>query len=134
VAAVPPVPSPSLESSLPHATAKLTAKLAVTVRTAILQLGSIIELKHNRTAALRLHTSCTHSPRDLGGATHQACSPCKAKVCQADPHCCNLQNGQWDQLCADKAAAQAECAAACAHQEPGRLQLSALSALSALSV
>jgi hypothetical protein len=61
-------------------------------------------------------TSCTHSPCELGGAMHQACSPCTEKVCQADPYCCNLQNGQWDQLCADKATAQAECASECAGQ------------------
>jgi hypothetical protein len=58
-------------------------------------------------------TSCNHSPCEVGTSMHQACSPCTEKVCKIDPYCCNLQNGQWDQLCADAAAAQSECVGEC---------------------
>jgi hypothetical protein len=50
-------------------------------------------------------TTCTHKPCEVGSAMHESCSPCIGKVCEEDPYCCNLENGQWDQTCADAASA-----------------------------
>ncbi len=60
-------------------------------------------------------TTCTHKPCEVGAAMHESCSPCITHVCESDPYCCNLENGQWDQMCADAAsAAVGDCAGECA--------------------
>jgi hypothetical protein len=62
-------------------------------------------------------TTCTHKPCDTGSAMHESCSPCIEKICDEDPFCCNLENGSWDQACADAAtAAVGDCAGECASQ------------------
>jgi hypothetical protein len=60
-------------------------------------------------------TTCKHKPCTVGEAMHESCSPCVDFICDEDPYCCNLENGQWDSTCAQAALdAGAICGGECA--------------------
>jgi hypothetical protein len=66
---------------------------------------------------------CGHGPCETGAALSPLCSACTKIVCEEDPFCCSQSQGEWDDLCTERAATKAECddqcdaGGGCAHSE-----------------
>ncbi|HCU23697.1 MAG TPA: hypothetical protein DF383_01670, partial [Deltaproteobacteria bacterium] len=53
-------------------------------------------------ASCFVESGCTHSPCEQGELLDPSCGDCAARICAADPFCCDpevIDGGSWDRLC-----------------------------------
>jgi hypothetical protein len=53
--------------------------------------------------------ACSHDVCEYGAPLDYGCEPCVAAVCDEDPFCCDMLEGQWDYYCTDSAAIHCGC-------------------------